>query len=91
MQTKSPSKRGRPLGSKKIKVTKEQIAAYKAVEKASKPVDWEKLAKNLQVALAKEIKEHEECRNELKISDQVVLMMSGIVKYLEIKNGNHSV
>jgi hypothetical protein len=41
----APKKRGRPVGSTKTP--------------RDKPIDWEKLAKQLQVALASEIKEND--------------------------------
>jgi len=49
----APKKRGRPVGSK----NKDTISSTGWVP--PKPVDWEKLAKQLQEALAAEMKENE--------------------------------
>jgi hypothetical protein len=55
----APKKRGRPAGSKNKKI----VMTFD-----DKPffVDWENLAKRLQVALAAEIKENDCVRDELK-------------------------
>lgn len=48
----APKKRGRPVGSKNKQAV---VKAYEV-----KPVDWEKLAKKLQRALASEMKENQQ-------------------------------
>ena len=48
-------KRGRPVGSKNKSTAGAKLAALGG----KAPVDWEKLAKQLQAALAAEMKEHE--------------------------------
>jgi hypothetical protein len=46
-------------------------------------VDWEKLAKQLQEALAKEMKESERLDEQLADAQIEVIQASGIIKYLE--------
>jgi len=58
----------------------------KWAEKADKKydtVDWEKLAKQLQEALAKEMKENESLDEQLMDAQLEVIQASGIIKYLE--------
>jgi hypothetical protein len=70
-------KRGRPAGSKN---TSKPIA-----------INWEVLAKNLQQALAKEIKENDELRKDNERFLTQAIKLIGIVEYLENKIGNSSV
>jgi TRAP-type C4-dicarboxylate transport system substrate-binding protein len=55
-----------------------------------KKVDWEKLAKQLQEALAKEMKEVERLENEIqKLNNELeVYADDGITLYVERKNKN---
>jgi len=46
-------------------------------------VDWEKLAKQLQEALAKEMKENQQLDEQLMDAQLEVIQASGIIKYLE--------
>lgn len=46
-------------------------------------VNWEKLAKQLQEALAKEMKENQDLDKQLIDSQIEVIQASGIIKYLE--------
>ena len=58
----------------------------KAITKKETPVDWERLAKNLQEALAKEMKvtqDLEKERDELLVE---VFRHQGVIIYLEKKN-----
>ena len=62
---KTAKKRGRPVGSKNKTKTQDpfdsQFDAWaKKVDAKHKAVDWEKLAKRLQVALAAEIKDNDQ-------------------------------
>lgn len=59
--------------------------------RTQKPIDWEQLAKHLQQALAKEIKENDELRshNTQLITQGIKLL--GAIEYLESKRGNNSV
>ena len=54
-------------------------------------VDWEQLAKNLQVALASEIKENDELKKEIERLRISVIKMGGVIEFLEIKRGNNPV
>ena len=55
----------------------------KKVDKKYDKVDWEKLAKQLQEALAKEMKENQELDRQLVDAQIEVIQASGIIKYLE--------
>lgn len=48
--------------------------------------DWETLAKNLQIALMEEMKENERLEKDAAEWRDVSLMLTGILKYLEVKN-----
>lgn len=48
-------------------------------------VDWEKLAKQLQQALAMEIKENDELKSKVKVAETTVVQLGGIISYLEGK------
>ena len=66
---KTAKKRGRPAGSKnKVKDPFEDAfdAWARKADAKYKAVDWEKLAKQLQAALAAEIKENDELKAELQ-------------------------
>lgn len=62
-------------------------------------VNWEKLCKQLQEALAKEMKENQDLDERLTDAQIEVIQASGIIKYLEkcisdyvdMVNGNESV
>ena len=64
-------------------------------KKPTKPtkskIDWEALAKNLQQALAKEIKENDQLReqNTQLITQGIKLL--GAIEYLEKSRGHHSI
>lgn len=54
-------------------------------------INWEALAKNLQQALAKEIKENDELRDQnTKLITQGIKLL-GAIEYLENSRGNHSI
>jgi len=53
------------------------------------PVDWEALAKNLQIALEREIDDNEQLQKEKDALQSNVLKLIGVIEYLELKNGNH--
>jgi hypothetical protein len=55
----------------------------KKADKKYDTVDWEKLAKQLQEALAKEMKESERLDEQLADAQIEVIQASGIIKYLE--------
>lgn len=71
----------------------------KRADKKHDTVDWEKLCKQLQEALANEMKENEDLDRMLIDAQIEVIQASGIIKYLEkcisdymdIVNGNESV
>jgi hypothetical protein len=52
------------------------------------PVDWEALAKNLQLALEREIDENEQLNKKLDNLAAIVLKFVGVIEYLERKIGN---
>ena len=52
------------------------------------PVDWEALAKNLQIALEREIDDTEQLQKKVDLLSANVLKLMGIVEYLEMKIGN---
>jgi hypothetical protein len=79
----------------KLGVTPQQLAVEK-VKLQSKPrkprtpkVDWEKLAKQLQQALASEIKENDELRNHNTQLITQGIKLLGTIEYLESKRGNN--
>jgi ABC-type nitrate/sulfonate/bicarbonate transport system ATPase subunit len=51
-------------------------------------VDWETLAKNLQLALEKEMDENEQLQKQKDHLSANVLKLVGVVEYLERKIGN---
>lgn len=51
-------------------------------------VDWETLAKNLQLALEKEMDETEQLQKKVDQLSSNVLKLIGVIEYLELKNGN---
>lgn len=57
------------------------------MSKKQKPVDWEKLCRQLQEALAKEMKESEEKDELIKEQDEVIEGLVMISHYLESKLG----
>ena len=59
--------------------------------RTQRPIDWEALAKNLQQALAKEIKENDQLReqNTQLITQGIKLL--GAIEYLEKSRGHHSI
>lgn len=69
---------GRPKGSTNKK------------EKPQK-IDWEKLAKQLQQALASEIKENDGLKKEVEHLRISVIKMGGVIEFLEIKRGHNPV
>lgn len=89
----------------KAKIKREMIKIVKptAVRKPRKPrlviakTDWEQLAKRLQEALSKEIKETDALKEELRVAKHTInardiqfYKLNGIVEYLEDKvNGNN--
>lgn len=84
----APKKRGRPLGSKKKpKIEdpfKSQFDAWaKQADRKYDTVDWEKLCKRLQEALAKEMKDNEFLKDELcrkrSFFERLVCLATGTV------------
>jgi hypothetical protein len=51
-------------------------------------VDWEALAKNLQLALEREIDDTEQLQKKVDQLSANVLKLMGVIEYLELKNGN---
>ena len=58
----------------------------KAITKKETPVDWERLAKNLQEALAKEMKVTQDLEKECDELLVEVFRHQGVIIYLEKKN-----
>lgn len=54
-------------------------------------INWEVLAKQLQQALASEIKENDELKKELERLRISVIKMGGVIEFLEIKRGHNPV
>lgn len=52
------------------------------------PVDWEALAKNLQLALEREVDDTEQLQKKVDLLSVNVLKLAGVVEYLEKKIGN---
>tara|TARA_R110000822_G_scaffold154837_1_gene294615 strand:+ start:450 stop:662 length:213 start_codon:yes stop_codon:yes gene_type:complete len=52
------------------------------------PVDWEALAKNLQLALEREIDDGEQLQKKVDQLSANVLKLMGVIEYLERKSGN---
>ena len=52
------------------------------------PFDWEALAKNLQLALEREIDDGEQLQKKVDLLSVNVLKLAGVVEYLERKIGN---
>jgi hypothetical protein len=59
--------------------------------RTQRPVDWEVLAKHLQQALAKEIKENDELRNRNTQLITQGIKLLGAIEYLESKRGHNPV
>ncbi len=58
---------------------------------AKDKINWEALAKNLQQALAKEIKENDELRDQnTKLLTQSIKLI-GVIEHLEGKRGHNSI
>jgi len=51
-------------------------------------VDWEALAKNLQLALEREIDDGEQLQKKVDQLSANVLKLMGVIEYLELKHGN---
>ena len=51
-------------------------------------VDWEALAKNLQLALEREVDDTEQLQKKVDQLSANVLKLMGVIEYLELKNGN---
>jgi len=51
-------------------------------------VDWEALAKNLQLALEREIDDTEQLQKKVDQLSANLLKLMGVIEYLELKNGN---
>lgn len=59
--------------------------------KKKEKINWESLAKNLQQALAKEIKENDELRSQNTQLITQGIKLLGTIEYLESKRGNNPV
>ena len=59
--------------------------------KRKEKINWEALAKNLQQALAKEIKENDELRSQNTQLITQGIKLLGTIEYLESKRGNNPV
>lgn len=85
---------GRPAGSKNkpkaVKLLELQVKDGKKKANLNK-VDWEALAKNLQQALAKEMKENEMLEADNIALTRGAIKLEGIIQYLESKFGNDPV
>ena len=75
----------------KTGVTPTELAKAKKAITTKNKIDWEKLAKQLQQALAMEMKENEDLKKRLIEANKLAVQMSGIIEYLEIKSGNNPV
>lgn len=75
----------RTKGAKDLKPRKKTLKPIPHV------IDWEKLAKDLQRALAMEIKENDELKQQVTNANQLVIKMSGVIEYLEMKRGHNPV
>ena len=51
-------------------------------------VDWEELAKKLQLALEQQFDENEKLEKQKDQLSANVLKLMGVIEYLELKNGN---
>jgi hypothetical protein len=88
-------KKPRKTAVKKIMTLNAEVNPAEKV-KARKPrtlrlpkIDWEKLAKQLQQALAAEIKENDELRSKnAELMTQGIKLL-GAIEYLELKRGNN--
>lgn len=72
-------------------MTKKPTKPTKPNKRTQRPIDWEVLAKQLQQALAKEIKENDELRNlNANLVTQSIKLL-GAIEYLENKRGHNPV
>lgn len=79
----------RTKGAVDKKPRKVSAKAKRPTERTQRPIDWEALAKNLQQALASEIKENDMLReNNTKLITQGIKLL-GAIEYLENKRGNN--
>jgi hypothetical protein len=87
--TKSQVDLAKRLGVSVEEYAKEKIKLSKPRKPRTPKIDWEKLAKNLQQALAAEIKENDGLRehNTQLITQGIKLL--GTIEYLESKRGNN--
>lgn len=63
----------------------------KPSKRTQRPINWEVLAKQLQQALAKEIKENDELRNHNTQLITQGIKLLGAIEYLENKRGHNPV
>ena len=63
----------------------------KKVATVKPKIDWEKLARNLQAALASEMKETQRLEKDVERLEIELVQASGIIKYLEMRRGNDSI
>jgi len=104
MILKSEANLAEKLGVPLETYAKEKIKLSKPRKPRTPKVDWERLAKNLQQALASEIKENDSLRNELDIAEralhlataknavlikQIEFVQEMTAKVLANKNGNN--
>lgn len=59
--------------------------------RTQRPIDWETLARNLQEALAKEMKKNEVLESHNLALTKHTYKLEGVIEYLESKRGNDSV
>ena len=68
-----------------------QTSPSKKVATVKPKIDWEKLARNLQAALASEMKETQRLEKDVERLEIELVQASGIIKYLEMRRGNDSI
>jgi len=67
---------------------KNMVEKQRGRPRKEQAVDWEALAKNLQIALEREIDDSEQLQKKIDLLSANVLKLAGVVEYLERKIGN---
>lgn len=83
----------RPKGSKNktVTITATSTGEVKQRKPRAEKINWEVLAKQLQQALASEIKDNDGLKKQLAEANRALVQMSGIIQYLEGKRGHNPV